>query len=375
MTATTTTLAIATVSAHDTFEYLPPVYAVTHFNTPIALQHALRTRYFDVVIIQDTTSTEACFTLAAQAAKYNINTCCHYILIVEPPIARYTQRFMQSAVAAIYSAAQRNELLQHLARYATLYAHDQQPTTSTPSCHYTARISYTKRALDIIISSSLLLCAAPIMACVALVLKLESRGPIIYRSRRTVANFNIIDVYKFRTMVVNADQQLDAIKELNAYKTQVPAAVTVVADKSMLYDDTLQPIDEATYLHELHNTPIFLKFKADPRVTKFGRLLRMTSIDELPQLFNILRGEMSIVGNRPLPIAEGDRLTTDETVARFLAPAGLTGYWQVTQRGTAKISQRDRIRMDNVYATKRCMRFDLKIIKKTFQALLQHENH
>jgi lipopolysaccharide/colanic/teichoic acid biosynthesis glycosyltransferase len=118
----------------------------------------------------------------------------------------------------------------------------------------------------------------------------------------------------------------------------------------------------------------FFKIRNDPRVTRVGRVLRNTSIDELPQLFNILRGDMSLVGNRPLPLYEAERLTRDEAVARFGGPAGLTGLWQVTKRGTRDVSPQERIDLDVQYAGAWSFWRDLALVARTFPALLQSED-
>ena len=120
--------------------------------------------------------------------------------------------------------------------------------------------------------------------------------------------------------------------------------------------------------------PAFFKLQNDPRITRVGRFLRNTSIDELPQLVNVLRGDMSLVGNRPLPLYEAEQLTADGAVARWMAPAGLTGLWQVTQRGTGEVSPQERIALDNSYAERHGLGFDLRLILKTVCAFFQSEN-
>ena len=105
----------------------------------------------------------------------------------------------------------------------------------------------------------------------------------------------------------------------------------------------------------------------------FGRFIRKTSIDELPQLFNILKGDMSTVGNRPLPLYEAEMLTSNDWAMRFLAPAGLTGLWQVSKRGREDMSERERKKLDNFYAQKYSFRFDMKILLSTIPALFQKE--
>ena len=118
----------------------------------------------------------------------------------------------------------------------------------------------------------------------------------------------------------------------------------------------------------------FIKIVNDPRTTRVGRFIRKTSLDELPQLFNILKGDMSLIGNRPLPLYEAEKLTSDNSIERFNAPSGLTGLWQVTKRGKAMVSETERIELDKQYAADWSLTTDLKIFLRTFPALMQNEN-
>ncbi len=119
----------------------------------------------------------------------------------------------------------------------------------------------------------------------------------------------------------------------------------------------------------------FVKIENDPRVTKVGRFIRKYSIDELPQLFNILKGDMSIVGNRPLPLYEAEKLTADSSIDRFMAPAGLTGLWQVEERGKGgKMSAEERKQLDILYGETYSLALDLKIIFRTLFAFVQKED-
>jgi lipopolysaccharide/colanic/teichoic acid biosynthesis glycosyltransferase len=105
-----------------------------------------------------------------------------------------------------------------------------------------------------------------------------------------------------------------------------------------------------------------------------GKFLRYTSLDELPQFINVLLGEMSIVGNRPLPLYEAELLTRDEWVQRFLAPVGITGLWQVTKNSWREMTNKDRIHLDSEYAKHYSFWFDLKILIKTFPSMVQQES-
>jgi hypothetical protein len=124
---------------------------------------------------------------------------------------------------------------------------------------------------------------------------------------------------------------------------------------------------------EINNA--FVKIENDPRVTKVGRFIRKYSIDELPQLFNILKGDMSIVGNRPLPLYEAEKLTADSNIDRFMAPAGLTGLWQVEERGKGgAMSAEERKQLDITYGQTYNFALDMKIIFRTLTSFIQKEN-
>lgn len=207
----------------------------------------------------------------------------------------------------------------------------------------TYRMPAIKRIFDIVFSGTLLLLLSPLMLVVALIIKLGSKGPVIYKSKRVGTGYKIFDFYKFRSMRPDADKRLAELAALNQYSGESGA-----------------------------NT--FVKFKNDPRITKIGHFIRRTSIDELPQLFNILKGDMSTVGNRPLPLYEAEMLTSHEWAWRFIAPAGLTGLWQISRRGKEDMSERERKKLDNFYAKNYSVWLDIKILLGTIPALFQKEN-
>jgi lipopolysaccharide/colanic/teichoic acid biosynthesis glycosyltransferase len=200
---------------------------------------------------------------------------------------------------------------------------------------------YFKRVLDILISLVLLAISFPILVLIAIAIKLDSGGSVFYSSMRAGCRYKVFKLYKFRTMCMDADLLIDSLNHLNQYD----------ADEN--------------------SQAKFLKIINDPRITKVGKFLRKTSLDELPQLFNVLKGDMSLVGNRPLPLYEASSLTTNAFVPRFMAPAGITGLWQVTKRGYDKMSANERVNLDILYAKKRSFLLDLKIMMLTPLALFQ----
>ncbi len=208
------------------------------------------------------------------------------------------------------------------------------------------QISLLKRTVDILVAGTALLILSPLLLLVAIIIKLESRGPVVYVSKRVGTGYNIFDLYKFRSMRKGADVELKNLAHLNQYKDEA-------ANKAGMS---------------------FFKLDNDPRVTKFGKFLRASSIDEIPQLFNVIKGDMSIVGNRPLPLYEAEQLTRDVWAKRFLGPAGLTGLWQVSRRGGEEMSVSERVILDNTYSDHHSIWLDLKIILKTFPALISKIN-
>jgi lipopolysaccharide/colanic/teichoic acid biosynthesis glycosyltransferase len=202
--------------------------------------------------------------------------------------------------------------------------------------------SILKRSFDILVSSTALLFLSPIFLMIAIAIRIESRGSIFYIAKRAGRGYRIFDFYKFRTMFTGADKQISELSHLNQYGNGAEIS-----------------------------GPSFIKINNDPRITKVGAFLRNSSLDELPQLLNVLMGDMSLVGNRPLPLYEAVTLTTDQCAQRFLAPAGITGLWQIKKRGQQEMSVEERINLDIDYANKYNFMYDLWIMANTPSALIQ----
>ena len=250
----------------------------------------------------------------------------------------------------------------------------------------TFRLPLWKRCFDILFSGTALLGLSPLLIITAIAIRLESKGAIIYKSKRVGSNYQIFDFLKFRSMYTNADKHLKDFNSLNQYQTEEETTEDIIwgempelsenEDGIVLISDDFV-ISEEPYInkrsHEQENA--FVKLENDPRITRVGRFIRKYSIDELPQLINILKGDMSIVGNRPLPLYEAELLTSDEYIDRFMAPAGLTGLWQVEKRGdSGKMSADERKQLDIKYAKTFSFWIDMRIILKTVTAFIQKEN-
>jgi exopolysaccharide biosynthesis polyprenyl glycosylphosphotransferase len=187
-----------------------------------------------------------------------------------------------------------------------------------------------KRSFDLVVASLVLLLASPVLLAIALSVKLSSRGPVIYRSARPGIAGRPFSCLKFRTMREHADQ----------------------------IQDDLEPLNE--------QSGALFKIRDDPRLTRVGRMLRRFSLDELPQLVNVLRGEMSLVGPRPLPLRDYDRLE-DWHKKRYLVLPGITGLWQVS--GRSELDFDDLVRLDFLYLEQWSIFLDMSILLKTIPAV------
>ncbi len=244
------------------------------------------------------------------------------------------------------------------------------------------KIPRWKRLVDITFSLIAIILLSPVLLLIAIFIRLESKGKIFYAAQRVGTNYKVFNFYKFRSMYIGSDKKVESLMVQNQYSqsggetankqisSEFPTGSAILFGEEGM-------ISEKEFLvkKKERQEKAFFKIVNDPRITKVGRFIRNTSLDELPQLFNILKGDMSIVGNRPLPLYEAEMLTSDRWAKRFLGPAGLTGLWQVTKRGCAnKMSADERKQLDIEYIQKFSFLYDLKIMIKTIPAMLQREN-
>ena len=264
------------------------------------------------------------------------------------------------------------------------------------------KIPVWKRLFDIFFSGLAIIILSPIFILTAIAIKLESKGPVMFKSKRVGTNYTIFDFLKFRSMYIDAEERLkDLSKDHNQYaeKEEEDEHKTITAplgdeaeqdmldmgmeSEMMISDEEIMLIGDDFVVAEsdfnkkkvedINNA--FVKIENDPRITKVGKFIRKYSIDELPQLFNILKGDMSIVGNRPLPLYEAEKLTADSSIDRFMAPAGLIGLWQVEERGKGgNMSAEERKQLDITYGQTYNFMLDMKIIFRTLFAFVQKDN-
>ena len=263
------------------------------------------------------------------------------------------------------------------------------------------KIPIWKRTFDIIFSLIALIILSPVFIITAIAIKLESNGPVLFKSKRVGTNYTVFDFLKFRSMFMDSDKRLKELsKTQNQYSDKIEEPVVPVGhfnanvdDNTAIGDDLGAEMlisDEEVMLvgddfvvsessfnkqknEDINNA--FVKIENDPRITKVGHFIRKYSIDELPQLVNILKGDMSVVGNRPLPLYEAEKLTSDDSIDRFMAPAGLTGLWQVEKRGdSGKLSADERKQLDITYGQTYNFILDMKIIFKTLTAFIQKDD-
>ena len=191
-----------------------------------------------------------------------------------------------------------------------------------------------KRMLDVVGSLGALIVLSPLLVGVAILIRLTSPGPVLFRQKRVGADEKVFLCYKFRSMYQDAEDRQAELEARNEAKGA------------------------------------FFKMKNDPRITPIGRFMRRWSIDELPQLINVLLGEMSLVGPRPLPVRDFVRMSESQK-KRLSAVPGITGYWQIS--GRSDLSFEDMVRLDLYYIENWSLSLDVKIIMKTVGVILRRE--
>ena len=348
----------------------------------------IRERYNISILYEQTDTTEAdCIELSYLRKRYPR---VYITLITEVLKPENRKAYLQAGVNNTLPPHAEEDSIQSMNAY--LRARKDSKLKEFSETHRkvlnTFRLPMWKRTFDILFAGTVII-LSPLLIGTAIAVRAESKGKVIYKSQRVGSNYQIFNFLKFRSMYTNADKRLKELNALNQY--QIEEVESSDEDPEIRFDDLVGTPDEEESLlisddfviseedfikkKEKTQQNAFVKIENDPRVTRVGRFIRKYSIDELPQLFNILKGDMSIVGNRPLPLYEAELLTSDAYIDRFMAPAGLTGLWQVEKRGGAgKMSAEERKQLDIKYARDFSFWLDMKIIFKTLTAFVQKEN-
>lgn len=192
-----------------------------------------------------------------------------------------------------------------------------------------------KRVIDVILASVALILLSPLFAIIAIAIKIDSKGPVFFAHKRIGKNGNIIKLYKFRSMVINAEELIKSFtpEQMKEYKENY-------------------------------------KLTNDPRITKVGKFLRKTSLDELPQLINIINGDLSIIGPRPVVADELEKYGVNKDKFLSVTP-GLTGYWAANGRSNTTYEQR--MKMELYYIDNLSLKMDIKVFFKTILSVVKKE--
>ena len=277
------------------------------FGTPILggieeIRQIARKHFIDEVVITESCPIEKVIRLLKEARELGIDVC---------------------SISGYYNDLATNAGTEYLGAFPVVSLHRNAPRIISLAI---------KRAGDFVLSLLALIAAAPVMLAIAIAIRIESHGPIIYVSERIGKRGHVFPCFKFRTMVRNADELKKHLDELN------------------------------------ERDGVLFKVRNDPRVTRVGRFLRKYSLDELPQFFNVLRGEMSLVGPRP-PLAGEVEKYKLEHLRRLEVLPGLTGLWQIQARQDASFDRY--IALDTAYVENWSFWLDLKIMVRTAEVVLR----
>ena len=379
-------------------------YTTNYKETASACAPHVRNEHFIVFYEQNVQAED--ITAITYIKKRNKNV---YIILLTHQLTLDDRKMYQKCgindtVDANASITELNKKIQFIADREGMLFDD------APSKHRILRfkIPLWKRLFDIFFSLLAIILLSPVFILTAIAIRLESKGPIIFKSKRVGTNYTVFNFLKFRSMYADAEQRLKEVakeagnqyaekeeekEEEKDHQSVITAPLGEEAEMMlmdmgmesdlMISDDEVMLVGDDFVVAESdfnkekeeENNNAFVKIENDPRITKVGKFIRKYSIDELPQLFNILKGDMSIVGNRPLPLYEAEKLTVDSSIDRFMAPAGLTGLWQVEERGKGgMMSAEERKQLDITYGQTYNFALDMKIIFRTLTAFIQKDN-
>ena len=386
-------------SVIESFEKLATQITFIHFPNPLKASDWLsKNKLVDGVVCEkELPGRNGLDFHLAFKTEFDSNNVTPYILLADEKSPELLKKAMQQKIDDIYIKPIKPDVI--ISRLQFLKQNKAQMTlmekaTSEPE-QKVYKTPFFKRSFDIFTAGLALLLLSPLLLVFVIAIRLESKGKVYYISKRVGTGYRVFNFLKLRSMYPDADKRLKEFQHLNQYKNEeskteaeenVDTSGSVQPTKKEQKGSTVLFGDDITISEKEHiqkqktkQESAFVKFENDPRITKVGHIIRKLSIDELPQLINVLKGDMSIVGNRPLPMYEAELLTTDDWTDRFNGPAGITGLWQVEARGkTSKMSPEERKQLDNKYVEIANSKFsfwkDIWIILRTIPAVFQKEN-
>ena len=387
--------AVTTLEKHDYFEVHQEInglkafeWMTNHefraFDLPKILQCH---QYIEAIVCETNLPGLNGLALYQEMDKKRLNQGLYFILVAANPNDLMRKKALTLGIHGYLSKPVNDKLIydriNYLKNYKPIEHHKNKNSEDEFMRPY--KTPFIKRIFDILVASFALLLLSPVLILTVIAIRLESKGKVVYKSKRVGTNYEIFDFYKFRSMYPDADRRLQEVEHLNQYAAQndetellrCPACAKLNEGElcSPAYHYDGERICERLALKRQKAKKAFLKIQNDPRITKVGKIIRNASIDELPQLFNVLKGDMSIVGNRPLPVYEAHALTKSRWSRRFRAAAGLTGLWQVELRGRGGImSEEERFILDNMYAQRNSFWGDMVLLMRTVPAMFQKSN-
>ena len=319
--------------------------AVSSCNKAAKVIDGIRERYNTSILYEESTpqkDSQAITFLHKRFPRVYI------ILITEELKKEHRKLYLQAGVNNTLSPMASEESLQQMTKFLQLRKEHklQEFSQSHRKIFNTFHLPMWKRIFDILFACAVLVVLSPLLIATAIAIRMESKGKVIYKSQRVGSNYQIFNFLKFRSMYTNADKRLKELNALNQYKMEEELTDE---QPDIRFDDLTGTSEEEATL--------------------------LISDDFVISEEDFLKRDMSIVGNRPLPLYEAELLTSDAYIERFMAPAGLTGLWQVEKRGGAgKMSAEERKQLDIKYAKEFSFWLDMKILCKTLTAFVQKEN-
>lgn len=332
---------IGTKSSAFILDELPSQFFIQQLHSVVELETFLGNQSIltlpDIILIE-TDPLGKCFTFIEQAKKNPLWRDLIMILVATENNKGYKTKALQLKVQDYYIIPFPVDHLVERLNFLVEFKLIKPQLSVLENAKLVYKLPRAKKLVDIIVSALVIILLSPLFLLTALIVRLSFKGPVIYKNKRVGTGYSIFDLYKFRSMHKQADLDLEQLADINRY----------VSDEE---NDKRKAI--------------LCRLKNDPATSRLGNFLRFTGIDQLPRFFNVLKGDMSLVGNRPLALFEAEMLSSNEWSQRIMSPVGLTGHWLIKSIGKGYISVQEQKKNDNHYAEKCSFWLDLEILIKT----------